>query len=127
MINKAIIIDDNEEICAMLETEIGRNFNFKTRSFLSAEAFFEASDRDQSLFLVDMNLPGKDGAEIIRQIRRYDKLSPVFMISADQTPETTQIGLDAGADDFLNKPFSIPQLMSKVKVLVMPLMVPAGL
>lgn len=82
----------------------------------SAEDFFLAKKFYTScVYIIDSNLPGIRGLEVIRMIRSKDKLSPIFMISEFVQGKDITEGLAAGADDFLPKPLNTDHLLQKVK------------
>src|SRR5690606_15039289 len=69
---------------------------------------------DHCVYLIDWNLPGIKGIDIIRTIRLKDKISPIFMLSAYNKSEQIIEGLKAGADDYLTKPFHYDELLVRV-------------
>lgn len=88
---------------------------------LDADAFFEACKHTTpDLVLLDIMLPGMDGLSILSHIRKDDRLQdvPVMMLTAKGTEFDTVSGLDAGADDYLAKPFSMIELISRSKALI---------
>ncbi len=109
-----VIIEDEKDIVESLKYLLEKN-EFEVRSFLSAEEFFSARNRpDFCVYLVDWNLPGIKGVDIIKTIRVKDKLSPVFMISAYNKAEQIIEGLQSGADDYITKPFNYDELLVRV-------------
>lgn len=68
--------------------------------------------------LLDIMLPGKDGLEILRELRRLKKTTPVMLITARSATEDVVAGLDAGADDYLRKPFEKNELLARVRALL---------
>lgn len=109
-----IIIEDEKDILEPLTYLLESN-QFQVRAYTSAEEFFLAKDRpDYCLYLVDWNLPGIKGIDIIRSIRTKDKLSPIFMMSANNKPDQVIEGLRAGADDYLTKPFNYDELLVRL-------------
>ena len=114
MHKNVVIIEDEEQIVESLRYLLDKE-KYTVESFQSAEAFFaKGSPKRHCLYLVDWNLPGIKGIDIIRTIRTQDKISPVFMMSAYDKPEQILEGLKAGADDYLTKPFCYEELMMKV-------------
>lgn len=98
-----------------------RKADFEVEGFPSAEPFFEACmQRIPTLILLDIMLPGVDGLEILRRVRADVKLQnvPVMMLTAKGTEFDTVVGLDAGADDYLAKPFGMMELVSRVNALL---------
>ena len=114
-INKICIIEDEVDIVETLTTYF-ENEKYSVISFNSAEEFYEKMPSDfKGLYLVDWNLPGEPGINIITNIRLKDKVSPIFMVSAFSKSEDIVEGLNRGADDYITKPFSFDALLIKVK------------
>ena len=114
MNSTVVIIEDEIEIIEALKYLLEKN-DFKVVGYTSAEEFFSAKNRpDHSVYLVDWNLPGIKGVDIVKTIRLKDKLSPIFMVSAYNKPEQIIEGLKSGADDYLTKPFNYDELLVRV-------------
>jgi len=114
-VNSICIIEDENEIVETMTTFL-ENRGFQVLSFKSAELFYEHAPKDfKGLYLVDWNLPGEPGIEIISKIRLTDKISPIFMVSAFTNKEDIVAGLERGADDYITKPFSFDELTARVK------------
>lgn len=112
--SRVCIIEDEPEINEALKSYL-EDANYKVESYFSAEQFYEGIDSGfRGVFLVDWNLPGEPGINIVSKIREKDKFSPIFMISAYSQNEDILMGLRAGADDYIAKPFSLEQLLAKV-------------
>ncbi len=113
--NKAIvIIEDEKEIVESLRYLLEKN-QFTVHSYFTAEEFFSAKARpEHCIYLVDWNLPGIKGIDIIRTIRLKDKLSPIFMMSAYNKSDQIIEGLQSGADDYITKPFNYEELLVRV-------------
>jgi DNA-binding response OmpR family regulator len=114
MKKSVIIIEDEKDIAESLKYLLEKN-DFSVSTFLTAEEFFTAKNRpDHSVYLVDWNLPGIKGVDIIKTIRLKDKLSPIFMISAYNKTDQIIEGLQSGADDYLTKPFNYDELLVRL-------------
>jgi two-component system OmpR family response regulator len=72
---------------------------------------------DYDLCVLDLALPGKGGIDICRTLREKGIATPIIMLTAKDTVEDKIIGLDSGADDYLVKPFSLEELLSRVRAL----------
>ncbi len=82
------------------------------------EAFWLARENDYALVLLDLMLPGIDGMRILEDIRTRGADSSILIMTArDAVPDRVK-GLDAGADDYLTKPFSLDELMARVRMLI---------
>ncbi len=82
------------------------------------EAMHLAIKNNYVLAIVDVMLPGADGLEVLREIRRSQKETAVLIITARDSVEDRVKGLDAGADDYLVKPFSMDELTARVRALL---------
>ncbi|RYF57354.1 MAG: response regulator transcription factor [Comamonadaceae bacterium] len=74
------------------------------------------SAQSYELLLLDLNLPGKSGLDILRQIRAEGNQVPVLILTARDGLDDRVAGLDAGADDYVTKPFDLPELAARVRV-----------
>lgn len=109
-----VIIEDEKEIIESLRYLLEKNA-FTVHSYLSAEEFFTTRIRpDHCVYLIDWNLPGIKGIDIIRTIRLKDKISPIFMMSAYNKSDQIIEGLQSGADDYITKPFNYEELLVRV-------------
>ncbi len=102
----------------------------QVRQGLVAEGYVVdvASDGDEALWLAETNpydalvldvmMPGKDGFTVVRQLRRKQVTTPVIFLTARNEVEDRVRGLDAGGDDYLTKPFSIPELLARLRALL---------
>lgn len=82
------------------------------------EAVFMARTVDYDAIVLDLMLPGKDGMEVLREIRNHRVRSPVIILTAKGDLEDRVAGLNAGADDYLAKPFSFAELLARVRALM---------
>lgn len=78
------------------------------------EGLWHAAEHDPDLLVLDLGLPDRDGLDMIRRVRRWSHV-PILVVSAEDQEQGKIAALDAGADDFLSKPFSIPELMARVR------------
>ncbi len=83
-----------------------------------ARAIFLAAVNDYDAIILDIVLPVKDGLEVCREIRRKGVHVPILMLTARDTVEDKIIGLDAGADDYVTKPFDFGELLARLRALV---------
>jgi DNA-binding response OmpR family regulator len=80
-----------------------------------AGALERAAGGDVRLVLLDLGLPDLDGVEVCRRLRAGDAQLPIVMLTARQSEVDTVLGLDAGADDYVTKPFRLPELLARVR------------
>ena len=82
------------------------------------EGLWYARDGGYDVIVLDLMLPGRDGLSILRQLRHEENRSPVLILTAKDTVEDRVDGLDAGADDYLIKPFAFEELLARVRALL---------
>jgi DNA-binding response OmpR family regulator len=110
-----VIIEDQDEERFILET-IAQHEGFTCTSYSSAESFFNSEMKHVNcIFLIDWNLPGIKGPDIIKTIRARDSISPIFIISGVFWADAISEGLKSGADDFITKPFNPDHLAIKLR------------
>jgi len=81
-------------------------------------AFFRVNTETFDVVLLDLTLPGRDGLEILRALRQRRMETPVLVLTARYSLEDRVTGLDAGADDYLVKPFAFAELLARIRALV---------
>lgn len=82
------------------------------------DGLFLAQANPYDLIILDVMLPGRDGIDVCRKLRRDRLITPVLMLTARDDMEDKVSGLDAGADDYLTKPFSFPELLARIRALL---------
>ncbi len=108
------VVEDDEGICEVYEGAF--EDMYRTRIFTSGADFFEAFFAERpALILLDIMLPDMDGYTILGKIREVDERVPVIIVSAKSDEISFVKGLNKGADDYMSKPFSILELMARVK------------
>lgn len=108
------VVEDDEGIREVYEGAFESTYDL--RSFESGQDFFEAFHKTRpNLIILDIMLPDMDGYIILSRIRSMDELVPVIIVSAKTDEISFVKGLNKGADDYMAKPFSILELMARVK------------
>jgi two-component system copper resistance phosphate regulon response regulator CusR len=82
------------------------------------EAIWLASENGYDALLLDVNMPCKDGITVVRHLRRKQIMAPVIILTARDDVEDKVRALDAGADDYLTKPFSISELLARLRAIL---------
>ena len=81
----------------------------------AAEGLAEAAERTPDLLILDLGLPDMDGVEVCRRLRSWSDV-PIIVLSAEGSEHRKIVALDEGADDYVTKPFSMPELLARVRV-----------
>ncbi|MES2632649.1 MAG: response regulator [Pseudomonadota bacterium] len=112
---RVLVVEDDREIRALLQSSLGvEGFDVQTAVSIS-EAAAMIAHSPPDLVLLDLGLPDGDGIDLVRLARRQSSL-PILVVSArHQEAEKVKL-LDAGADDFLTKPFSVSELLARIRV-----------
>src|SRR5438477_33675 len=82
------------------------------------EGFYAVHEQAFDLIILDVMLPGRDGLEILRTLRRQGNATPVLLLTAKDAIDDRVRGLDVGADDYLVKPFAFPELLARIRALL---------
>lgn len=110
-----LVIEDEPQIRRFLRTTLGSEGYVLLEADTGETALREASSSPPDLVLLDLGLPDMDGLEIIRALREWTAV-PIIIISARGQEADKVAGLDAGADDYLTKPFGVSELMARIRV-----------
>ena len=114
------VVEDDENI-REIETIALKNSNYLVKAFGRASEFYRALDDIlPDLVLLDVMLPDENGCEIVKRLRSQSQTRrlPVIMVTAKTSEMDMVKGLDEGADDYIKKPFSVMELLSRVKALL---------
>ena len=110
-----LIVEDERAIVEILKFNLKRE-GYETMEALDGETGLKlALEGDPDLILLDVMLPKMNGFDICAEIRRAGKVTPVIMLTAREEETDKIFGLEAGADDYITKPFSMRELMARVK------------
>ena len=110
-----LIVEDDSAVKNLIATALEtQSYRYHTAA-TGVQAVLEAATKRPDVLLLDLGLPDMDGVEVIRKIRSWSEL-PIIVISA-RSEDTDKIdALDAGADDYLTKPFSVDELLARLRV-----------
>ncbi|HIT31299.1 MAG TPA: response regulator transcription factor [Candidatus Enterenecus stercoripullorum] len=112
---KILVVEDEKNIVDILV------FNLRREGYDTLEAYDGelglqlALDQDPDLILLDLMLPRLDGFEVCRRLRQQGRTTPVVMLTAREEETDKVLGLELGADDYITKPFSMRELLARVK------------
>ncbi len=113
-----LVVEDDATIARFIELELKHAGYDVKRADDGAAALDLIEKEEPALVILDLMLPNVDGIEVARRLRREGKRFPILVLTARAETRDVVSGFDAGADDYLRKPFEIPELMSRVRVLL---------
>ena len=115
---RVLVVEDDTELAAILRRGLEEQLWSVEVAYDGETGRHLALTEDFDLILLDLMLPILDGVSICTQIRSRGKLTPVIMLTARDSVNDRILGLDAGADDYVVKPFSIGELFARIRALM---------
>ena len=114
---KILIIDDDEVLCMVLKDDLEfEGYQVSTEND-GAAGLTNAKSKNYDLVILDIMLPKMNGFKVCRKLRRSNIFNPILILSAKGEKADIRAGLEAGADEYITKPFSRCQLMVRIKAL----------
>ena len=112
---KILIVDDDNNIAELISLYLTKEC-FETRIAGDGESALAAMDSfSPNLILLDLMLPGMNGFDVCRKVREAGLSTPILMLTAREEETDKVLGLELGADDYITKPYSVRELMARVK------------
>ena len=115
MRKKILVIEDEKNIVDILVFNLIREGYDTLEAYDGATGLRLALEQDPDLILLDLMLPEMDGFEVCRRLRGEGRATPVIMLTAREEETDKVLGLELGADDYITKPFSMRELLARVK------------
>jgi DNA-binding response OmpR family regulator len=115
---RLLVVEDEQKIARALREGLEAESYSVTVVNTGEDGFFLANSQPFDLLVLDVMLPGRSGIEVLSTLRKRGMRIPVLMLTARDTIEDRVIGLDAGADDYLVKPFAFPELLARIRALL---------
>lgn len=110
-----LIVEDEKPISDILKFNLEKE-GYKTKQAFDGEEGLKLSkEEDFDLVLLDVMLPKMDGFQVLRELRTYKKSIPILLVTAREDEIDKVLGLELGADDYITKPYSVRELMARVK------------
>jgi len=115
---RILVVEDEQKVAdALREGLVDERYDVVVER-TGEGAFFRVNTETFDVVLLDLTLPGRDGLEILRALRQRHMETPVLVLTARDSLEDRVTGLDAGADDYLVKPFAFAELLARIRALV---------
>jgi len=115
---KILIVEDDRAIILGLRENLAFEGHTVTEATRGDEALARLAVAKPDLLILDIMLPGISGFEVCRRVRKEDRRLPILMLTARSDEVDKVMGLDLGADDYLTKPFSLSELLARVRALL---------
>ena len=110
-----LIVEDEQNIVDILAFNLSREGYDTMEAYDGATGLQLALEHNPDLILLDLMLPGMNGFEVCRRIRETGSTTPILMLTAREEEADKVMGLELGADDYITKPFSMRELLARVK------------
>jgi len=114
---RILIVEDEPKLAAAVKQGLEAEQHSVNIAPTGEEGFFLAQTQPFDLLIFDIMLPGRDGIEIVGNLRRLGHRTPILLLTSKDAVEERVQGLDAGADDYLGKPFAFSELQARVRAL----------
>jgi len=114
---RVLVVEDEPDLLSSLVRTLAEEGYAVDGAADGPDGYYKASNTDYDAIVLDVMLPGFDGWELLRRLRRT-KATPVLMLTARDASGDRVRGLDTGADDYLTKPFDLPELLARLRALI---------
>lgn len=115
---RVLVVEDNHRLNNSLKNSLAEDGYAVDPAYTGPEGQELAEITPYDAIILDIMLPGKDGIEVCRALRKKHINTPIIMLTAKDTVEDRVLGLDSGADDYLVKPFALNELRARLRALL---------
>ncbi|HEY9870040.1 MAG TPA: response regulator transcription factor [Candidatus Obscuribacterales bacterium] len=115
---KILIVEDDLDFCSMVEDWLSHEHHMVETVHDAADGRHRMLYEEYDLIIVDWNLPGGSGVELVKELRNKGATTPVLLLTGKSLVSEKETGLDAGADDYLTKPANLRELSARVRALL---------
>ena len=115
---RILVVEDERKIAEVLVSALTTEHYDVVVAPTGEDGFFRANAEAFDLVVLDLMLPGRSGLEILQTLRRRHVETPVLILTARDAIDDRVLGLDLGADDYLVKPFAVPEVLARVRALL---------
>jgi two-component system copper resistance phosphate regulon response regulator CusR len=115
---RILVVEDECKVAKAIQEGLEGNSYTVAVAHTGEDGFFQANSEQFDLVILDVMLPRRSGIEVLSAIRKQGHIIPVLLLTARDSIEDRVVGLDAGADDYLVKPFAFPELLARVRALL---------
>ena len=118
MVNKVLLIEDDIKISDLVKDSLLDEGYVVDQAFDGEEGYFKILENHPDLIILDIMIPKMNGFKVCAKVREYGVMSPILMLTAKSGEYDVEEGLDTGANDYLKKPFSMIELLARVRKLL---------
>ena len=115
---RVLVVEDQERLAASLRKGLEEDGYEVAMSFTGEDGYYAATTESFDAIVLDLMLPGRDGLQVLRDLRSHGFGKPVLILTSRDAVEDRVTGLDAGADDYLVKPFAFAELLARIRALL---------
>jgi len=115
---RVLVVEDERKLAQVVATALQAEHYDVVIASTGEDGFFRANAEAFDLVVLDLMLPGRNGLEILQALRQRRIQTPVLVLTARDGVEDRVLGLDLGADDYLVKPFALPELLARIRALL---------
>lgn len=115
---RILVIEDEPQLLSQISSQLAKAGFMVDQCSNGREGLYIASEYPLDAAIVDIGLPGLSGLEIVATLRKQGKLLPILLLTAQSSWQDKVVGLEAGADDYLAKPFQFEELLARIKALL---------
>jgi DNA-binding response OmpR family regulator len=115
---RILLVEDEDSLARSLQVGLGDEFYLVDRAANGEEALWHARTDLHEAMILDLRIPPPDGLQVCRKLRGEGRTLPILILTACDAPHEVVEGLDAGADDYLTKPFSFEVLLARLRALL---------
>lgn len=113
--SRVLIAEDDPAVATMLSEWLTANGFMTAVVGDGRDALDRADSDDFDVVVLDIGLPGRDGMEVLHELRARGRMLPILILTAYDSLEETVAGLEAGADDYISKPFDLDEVVARIR------------
>ena len=115
---RVLVVEDERKLAQVLSSALEAEHYEVVVARTGEDGFYRANAEGFDLVVLDLMLPGRSGLEILQTLRQREIQTPVLILTARDGVDDRVLGLDRGADDYLVKPFALPELLARIRALL---------
>lgn len=118
MVKKILLVEDDKKISELVKDSLQEEGYFVDQAFDGEDGYFKIIESQPDLIILDIMIPKMNGYKVCSKVREIGITTPILMLTAKSGEYDVEEGLDTGADDYLKKPFSMVELLARIRKLL---------